>query len=36
MGLFGFVKEAGKKLGFGDDEPEAGPAVPTGSGGLKP
>ena len=23
MGLFDFVKEAGKKLGFGDDEPEA-------------
>jgi nucleoid-associated protein YgaU len=30
MGLFDFVKEAGKKLGFGDDEPEATPAVPAG------
>ena len=30
MGLFDFVKEAGKKLGFGDDEPEAKPAAPVG------
>ncbi|MFQ5351251.1 MAG: peptidoglycan-binding protein LysM [Thermoanaerobaculia bacterium] len=28
MGIFDFVKEAGKKLGFGDDEPEAAPAAP--------
>jgi len=30
MGLFDFVKEAGKKLGFGDDEPAAKPAAPAG------
>ena len=30
MGLFDFVKEAGKKLGLGDDEPEAKPAAPAG------
>jgi len=30
MGLFDFVKEAGKKLGLGDDEPAAKPAVPAG------
>ena len=30
MGLFDFVKEAGKKLGFGDDEPAAEPAAPVG------
>ena len=29
MGLFDFVKEAGKKLGFGDDEPAAKPAAPA-------
>ena len=29
MGLFDFVKEAGKKLGFGDDEPQAKPAAPA-------
>ncbi len=28
MGIFDFVKEAGKKLGFGDDEPAA-PAAPA-------
>lgn len=27
MGLFDFVKDAGKKLGFGDDKPEAKPAA---------
>ena len=31
MGLFDFVKEAGKKLGFGDDEPAAAPAAPAAS-----
>ena len=30
MGVFDFVKEAGKKLGFGDDEPSAQPAAPSG------
>ena len=30
MGIFDFVKEAGKKLGFGDDEPAAKPAAPAG------
>ncbi len=30
MGIFDFVKEAGKKLGFGDDKPEAKPAAPAG------
>ena len=29
MGLFDFVKEAGKKLGFGEDEPAAAPAAPA-------
>lgn len=29
MGIFDFVKEAGKKLGFGDDEPAAKPAAPA-------
>ena len=29
MGLFDFVKEAGKKLGLGDDEPAAAPAAPA-------
>ncbi len=29
MGIFDFVKDAGKKLGFGDDEPEARPAAPS-------
>ncbi len=30
MGLFDFVKGAGRKLRFGDDEPEARPAAPAG------
>jgi nucleoid-associated protein YgaU len=29
MGLFDFVKEAGKKLGLGDDEPAAAPVAPA-------
>ena len=29
MGIFDFVKDAGRKLGFGDDEPAApAPAFP--------
>ena len=30
MGLLDFVKDAGKKLGFGDDEPEKTEAAPVG------
>jgi nucleoid-associated protein YgaU len=29
MGIIDFVKEAGKKLGLGDDEPKASPAAPA-------